>query len=77
MHRVGNLTIVTAPLNSSMSNGPWTQKRKDLNHHSKLLLNARLADRETWDEDAVDERTAWLADRVMEIWPGPDEASWA
>ena len=60
-----------------MSNGPWTQKRKDLNHHSKLLLNARLADRETWDEDAVDERTAWLADRVMEIWPGPDEASWA
>jgi hypothetical protein len=77
MHRIGNLTIVTAPLNSSMSNGPWTQKRKDLNHHSKLLLNARLADRQTWDEDAVDERTAWLADRVMEIWPGPDEASWA
>lgn len=77
VHHLGNLTIVTAPLNSSMSNGPWAQKRKDLNHHSKLLLNARLADQETWDEDAIDERTTWLADRIVEIWPGPDEASWA
>lgn len=76
LHRIGNLTIVTAPLNSSMSNGPWTQKRKDLNHHSKLLLNARLAERETWDEDAVEDHTAWLVERIVQIWPGPNEASW-
>jgi hypothetical protein len=76
MHRLGNLTVVTKPLNSSMSNAPWKQKRQDLNHHSKLLLNARLADSETWDENAIDERTAWLTERIVEIWPGPDKSSW-
>lgn len=76
MHRFGNLTIVTAPLNSSMSNGPWMTKRRDLNHYSKLLLNARLADHEAWDEAAIDEHTAWLADRLLKIWPGPTPGSW-
>ena len=77
MHRLGNLTIVTAPLNSSISNSLWTTKRIDLNRDSKLLLNARLADRETWDEHAVDEHTQWLADRLVQIWPGRDPAGWA
>jgi hypothetical protein len=76
LHQLGNLTIVTAPLNSSMSNGPWEQKRKDLNHHSKLLPNAYLADTETWNLDAIDARTQWLVDRIIEIFPGPAAASW-
>lgn len=77
VHRLGNLTLVASPLNSSMSNGPWEHKRKSLNEHSKLLLNVPLVDREVWDEDAIDERTAWLAERVIEIWPGPNPDRWA
>ncbi len=77
LHRLGNLTIVTHPLNSSLSNSAWTTKRTELNKHSKLLLNARLAERDTWDEQAVDEHGAWLAQRLVAIWPGPDVASWA
>ena len=77
LHQLGNLTIVAAPLNSSMSNGPWEQKRKDLNHHSKLLLNAHLADTETWDLDAIDTRTQWVVDRIIEIFPGPAPAGWS
>ena len=77
MHRIGNLTIVTSPLNSSLSNGPWDAKRKGLNQHSKLLMNAQLTEEETWDVDKIDERTARLTDQIVAIWPGPDPAAWA
>jgi hypothetical protein len=77
IHRLGNLTIVTNPLNSSLSNGAWEAKRKGLNAHSKLLLNARLAEHDSWDEGAIDTHARWLAERLVEIWPGPGQASWA
>jgi hypothetical protein len=76
LHRLGNLTIVTHPLNSALSNDPWTKKRTELNLHSKLLLNARLAERETWDPAAIDEHAAWLAKTLASIWPGPGANHW-
>jgi hypothetical protein len=42
----------------------------------RLLLNARLAERHSWDEQAIDEHGAWLAQQLAAIWPGPDAASW-
>jgi len=77
MNRLGNLTIVTQPLNSALSHSPWEAKRLELNKHGVLLLNARLTDRQTWDEQAVDDRGEWLAARLAEIWPGPGSATWA
>ena len=77
LHRLGNLTIVTQPLNSALSNSAWMTKRTELNKHSRLLLNAQLAERNTWDEQAIDEHGTWLALRLVAIWPGPDAASWA
>lgn len=77
LHRLGNLTIVTSPLNASMSNAPWTAKREALNEHTRLLLNARIAKRDHWDERAVDEHGQWLAERLVAVWPGPDPHSWA
>ncbi len=76
LNRLGNLTIVTQPLNAALSNSPWLKKRAELNRHSKLLLNARLAERATWDEQAIDEHGRWLAGRLATIWPGPGPASW-
>jgi Protein of unknown function DUF262/Protein of unknown function (DUF1524) len=74
IHRLGNLTIVTHALNASLSNAVWAKKQKHLNEHSKLLLNARLVSEygDRFDDDSVAERGAWLADRIIEIWPGPD-----
>jgi hypothetical protein len=72
LHRLGNLTIVAAPLNSSMSNSPWAAKREALNQHTRLLLNARIAGRDRWGDRAVDEHGQWLAERLSAIWPGPD-----
>lgn len=73
---LGNLTIVTPAFNSSLSNAAWSTKRLELNRHSRLLLNARVAERETWDEQAISERGAWLAEQLVRIWPGPDTRNW-
>lgn len=81
LHRLGNLTLTTGPLNSSLSNSPWhdadaaNDKRRGLLKHSLLLLNARLAaeNPERFDEAAIDRRGAELAHQIIEIWPGPGD----
>jgi Protein of unknown function DUF262/Protein of unknown function (DUF1524) len=76
LHFIGNLTLVTQPLNAALSNAAWPAKQKELNRHSKLLLNARLIDEfpDVFDEDAIERRGGWLAERIVSIWPGAD--SW-
>jgi hypothetical protein len=76
INRLGNLTVVTQPLNSTLANSSWLKKRMELNRHSKLLLNAKLAEHDTWDEQTIDERGSWLAQRLATIWPGPGDANW-
>ena len=51
-------------------------KQKELNAGSKLLLNARLIEQYpvVFDEDAINARGLFLADRVLSLWPGP--AAW-
>ena len=73
---LGNLTLVTPAHNSALSNAAWRAKQKELNLHSKLLLNGRLIDEypEVFDEAAIDARGAFLAERIISIWTGPD--SW-
>lgn len=76
MHRIGNLTLVTGPLNASVSNNPWEAKRAELRKHSKLQLNSLLIENDHWDEDCITERGRWLATQVDRVWPGPDAAFW-
>lgn len=79
LHRLGNLTLTTGPLNSSLSNSPWhnpaapNDKRRALAKHSLLLLNTCLAEEnpDGFDEAAIDERGAQLAEEILAIWPGP------
>ena len=74
LHLIGNLTLVTAAHNSALSNAAWRAKQKELNLHSKLLLNGRLIDEypELFDEPAIDARGAFLAQQIITVWPGPD-----
>jgi hypothetical protein len=76
LHRLGNLTLTTGPLNSALSNSAWPDKQKALNANSKLLLNTELIGDypDRFDEQAIDKRGAHLADRIISIWPGP--TSW-
>lgn len=73
-NRMGNLTLVTGPLNVPMSNGPWPGKRAALAEHSTLRLNAGLFTLDTWDEAAIEKRARDLAAVARKVWPRPQAA---
>jgi hypothetical protein len=77
IHRLGNLTLLTKALNSSISNGPWLGtggKRAKLHEHDVFLLNKRIEDlsAEGWTEQLIDERTTILIKALLATWPVPD-----
>ncbi len=76
IHSVGNLTLATQKLNSSMSNDPWECKRDELQEHSVLLLNNELLSQSSWNEETIRSRSRRMAELVSERWPGPDSAEW-
>lgn len=70
----GNLTIITQPLNSSVSNSAWTTKKPELLKASLLPINQQLHGVEIWDEKAIDNRGRELFERALTIWSGPGQA---
>jgi hypothetical protein len=70
IHTIGNLTIVTQPLNTALSNGSFEAKTKEL-LHSSLMLNHYFYDKTVWDEQAINERANLLFKYASKIWPYP------
>lgn len=74
IHSIGNLTLATSTLNSTLSNHSWEDKRQHLHQNSTLHLNRRILDRagdHGWDEDKIRNRGAELFERARTIWPRP------
>lgn len=71
---IGNLTLVTPKLNTRISNGPWSEKRKELQKHSTLFLNKTLLEDfpEEWNESSIRERSAKLTEEIIKVWPYAD-----
>jgi uncharacterized protein with ParB-like and HNH nuclease domain len=65
---LGNLTLVTQPLNSSMKNGPWNQKRESLKAHSHLKITTQYTEKPEWDESEIDRRAQDLSGVALDIW---------
>ena len=76
LHSIGNLTLATRKLNSSMSNAPWKSKRDELQEHSVLLLNNKLLSQSSWNEETIRSRSRRLAELVSERWPSPASEQW-
>lgn len=72
VHRLGNLTLLTESLNSSISNGGWETKRPALARHDVMLISRELKDLPTWDEACIDARTHELTERLIRTWPVPE-----
>lgn len=74
VHRLGNLTLLTRSLNSQVSNGPWTTKRRALLEHNTLKLTGRLVERtdgREWDEELIDQRTVEMIEIILRVWSVP------
>ena len=65
----GNLTIITQPLNSSVSHSAWKVKKPKLMKASLLPINSALADLDDWDEKTIRERGKRLLKVALRIWP--------
>ncbi len=74
IHTIGNLTILTQALNSSVSNGPWADKKPALLQASLLPINLQLGAFNRWDEQSISQRGQSLLERALQIWPGPPAA---
>jgi uncharacterized protein with ParB-like and HNH nuclease domain len=73
IHTYGNLTLVTKPLNSSLSNSAFEKKRPEIASQSLLSMNAYFQDcGATWDEDQIKKRGKNLIEVAKEIWPYPE-----
>src|SRR5699024_2181346 len=72
VHRLGNLTLLTTPLNSSVSNRPWPGKKEALTRHDVLLMNRGLREAESWDEASIDQRSADSIAAIIRTWPVPE-----
>ncbi len=66
---LGNLTILTGPLNSANSNRSWENKKPELLLNSLLPINQNLHNVTVWDESAIEKRGKELFQRALELWP--------
>jgi hypothetical protein len=71
---LGNLTLMTQALNSTVSNGPFTVKVPAIKANTALALNRELAAVNHWDETAIQERGEALFDVARDIWAPPQRA---
>jgi hypothetical protein len=76
LHTIGNLTLLTGPLNAKVSNGPWlgeSGKRQGLEARDVLMLNRELlrSSGDKWTEGQIRRRSEELADMIMDIWRAP------
>lgn len=71
VHTLGNLTL--SGYNSEMSNSPF-EKKKGWLATSGLRMNQIIAEHSKWGPVDIVSRANDLAERIIELWPGPDES---
>ena len=71
LHSLGNLTLLTQELNSSVSNGPYDVKRPEIAKQSALRINTHFQETMKWNEDEIQRRGRILLEEAKKIWPYP------
>lgn len=76
LHTIGNLTLLTGPLNSTNRNREFEYKVRKIKEYSLLAMNNYFRKRMDkglgWDEAAIEERGLSLFEIASKIWPYPD-----
>lgn len=74
IHVLGNLTLVTRSLNSSLSNDKWERKKESLSERDIGFMNKKIISEyhEAWTDADVESRTSEIENIVLQIWPVPE-----
>lgn len=80
LKRMGNLTLLSSPLNNAIKNLAWQDKKagnkkgdglieysKDMKIFSEDYLNLK-----EWNEESINARGEFLAEQALKAWPYPD-----
>lgn len=70
--KLGNLTLLTGSLNTTVSNGPYSVKMPAVRSHSSLALNRELNTYDQWDELKIAERGNALFKVAQQLWSAPE-----
>ncbi len=75
LNTIRNLTLVTQVKNSEFSDGAFEVKKSKLAKHA-LELNKQYFSRNIahWGAAAIRNRTAWLTDLILEVWPALEDS---
>lgn len=73
INKLGNLTLLTHSLNTTVSNGPFAVKMPAVRAHASLALNRELNAFDHWDEETILQRGRSLFDVARKVWRGPME----
>jgi hypothetical protein len=73
INRIGNLTLLGAPLNVAIRNADFDTKKRDGYAGSDLLLTQELLAYDAWDSGAIDQRQDELSQHVLGIWSFPPD----
>ena len=73
VHLLGNLTLVTKSLNSSLSNDVWAKKKESLFARDIGFMNKRIIaeNPDNWADSDIEERTVEIERIIMGLWPVP------
>lgn len=71
INRLGNLTLLTHALNSSVSNGAYSIKMPAVKSHSSLALNRDLHAFDDWNEISIASRAQELFSIAKMLWGAP------
>lgn len=72
VHTFGNLTLLTQPLNTQVSNGPYKKKRPAITKQSLLKLNSYFQGVNSWNESDIRERGENLLRVAYRLWRYPN-----
>ncbi|MBB3873288.1 DUF262 domain-containing protein [Brevundimonas mediterranea] len=71
VNKLGNLTLLTQSLNSTVSNGPFALKMPAVRAHASLALNRELHSYDHWDETSILHRGEAMFEIAKQVWRGP------
>ena len=66
---LGNLTLVTQSLNSTLKHYTWSRKKGHLEKYSSLPMTTDYLKRDEWNEVAIQARGRDLANEIVRAWP--------
>lgn len=75
IHTIGNLTLLPASEQATVSNRSWSAKRRVYRKPDMPPITQELAARVSgeWNEGAIDRRAKRLCKVAIRLWPGPDK----